>query len=141
MPDIHHIFPVKASPEKIFDAFCSPSGLDNWWTLKSIGEPKLNNIYTLYFGEAYDWRAEVIQVNKNLSLTWKMTQTMDDWKRTEVGFSLQAKEGQTQVSFFHKGWREASEHFGITNFCWGQLLKGLKDYVEKEIVVPYEWRN
>jgi hypothetical protein len=66
---------------------------------------------------------------------------MEDWKGTKVGFELTEKEGRTHVHFFHLGWSEASEHFGITTFCWGQLLNGLKNYVEKGIIIPHEQRN
>ncbi len=58
-----------------------------------------------------------------------MVRTMDDWKNTTVGFELVEKEGNTYVHFFHLGWGEATEHFGITTYCWGQLLHGLKRYV------------
>lgn len=141
MPNIHHIFHIKAEPQEIFDAFCTPTGLDNWWPLKSDGEPKLNSIYTFYFGPDYDWRAKVTQVEINKSLTWRMTQAMDDWMNTKVGFNLESKDGGTQVSFFHQGWKEANEHFGITTFCWGQLLNGLKNYVEQGVVIPHHLRN
>ena len=141
MADILHIFPIKSNPEKIFDAFCTPKDLDNWWPLKSSGKPTEGNIYTFYFDPEHDWRAKVIHVDKNKSLTWLMTQAMDDWMGTEVGFVLENKTDHTQVTFFHKNWKEASEHFGIATFCWGQLLNGLKNYVEKGIIIPHSERN
>jgi hypothetical protein len=54
---------------------------------------------------------------------------------------LKEEKNGTIVFFFHEGWQEASEHFAITNYCWGQLLAGLKNYVEKNVVVPFEQRN
>jgi len=141
MPDILQVFPVSAAPEKIFEVFTSPSELDNWWPLSSKGNPEKNNEYTFYFGPEYDWRARVIDIIPNKSMTWQMTQATDEWMGTEIGFALDSKSEFTQVTFFHKGWREASEHFGITTFCWGQLLNGLKNYVEKGIIVPHHLRN
>jgi uncharacterized protein YndB with AHSA1/START domain len=141
MYDIHHNFVVKASAAKVFDAFCAPQGLDSWWTLQSSGKPEKGNIYTFYFGSEYDWRAEVIHVVPGKELTWRMVKTMDDWKNTTVGFQLVEKEGNTLVHFFHLGWAEASEHFGITTYCWGQLLHGLKMYVEDGMIIPHAQRN
>lgn len=141
MVDIHHNFVVKASSEKVFDAFCTPKGLDSWWTLQSAGAPEIGNVYTFYFGPEYDWRAEVIHMVSGWELTWRMVKTMDDWKDTKVGFALTEQEGNTHVHFFHLGWAEANEHFGITTFCWGQLLNGLKNFVEKGIVIPHSQRN
>lgn len=141
MVDIHHNFVIKSSHDKVFEAFCTPAGLDSWWTLKSAGKPEAGNVYTFYFGPLYDWRAEVIHLVPHLELTWKITQTMEDWKDTNVGFDLTEKEGSTYVHFFHSGWAQANEHFGITNYCWGQLLNGLKKYVEEGIIIPHAQRN
>lgn len=141
MAKILHQFNVEAPTKKIFEAFTSQDGLNSWWTLQSAGKPEKGNIYTFYFGEKYDWRAEVVKVNRT-SLTWKMTQAMDDWMPTKVGFKL-VKNGKnsTTVQFSHDGWRKANEHFAITSFCWGQLLQGLKNFVETGAVVPFEKRN
>lgn len=141
MPDIHHIFPVKATPQRVFEGFCLPANLDNWWPLRSAGTPKLDDVYTFYFGPEYDWRAKVTHLVPGQALTWTMTQAMPDWIGTQVGFTLKEINGVTQVSFFHKGWAEASEHFGITTFCWGYLLNGLKNYLEHGVVIPHHLRN
>jgi hypothetical protein len=66
---------------------------------------------------------------------------MTDWVNTEVGFELLESQEGTIVRFFHRGWQEESEHFCISNYCWGQLLGGLKDYVETGAVIPFEKRN
>jgi uncharacterized protein YndB with AHSA1/START domain len=141
MFDIHHNFVVKTPSDKVFNAFCTPQGLDSWWTVKSGGTPEIRNLYRFYFGPGYDWQAEVIHLVQGRELTWKMIQTMDDWKKTTIGFQLIEKERTTHVHFFHLGWAEASEHFGITTYCWGQLLHVLKIYVEDGIIIPTALRN
>ena len=141
MPDILHSFHIKAKPDKVFDTFCSPEGLNSWWTLRSSGKPALAESYNFFFAPEYDWHAEVIHVILNKELTWRMTGAMEDWMDTEVGFKLTPENEGTNILFFHKGWKEASEHFAITNFCWGQLLNGLKQYAEQGVIVPFEKRN
>lgn len=141
MFDIHHNFVVKAASNRVFEALTTPQGLDSWWTLQSSGVPEIGNLYTFYFGPEFDWRAEVVHMVSDKKLTWKMVKTMDDWKDTQVGFELTEKDRNTQVHFFHLGWAQANEHFGITTFCWGQLLNGLKNYVEKGIIIPHAQRN
>src|SRR5579872_3365042 len=100
MPDIHHSLFVNASPAKIFDAMTSVNGLDSWCTLKSQGKPLLNETYIFYFGSQFDWRSQVIHVVANKELTWKMTEAMEDWLGTEVGFTLTAENSGTHVRFF-----------------------------------------
>jgi uncharacterized protein YndB with AHSA1/START domain len=138
---IQHQFKVAAPATKVFQALCTPDGLNSWWTLQAAGRPQKGEVYTFFFGPEYDWRAVVASASRNRSLTWKMTQAKADWMPTQVGFTLNEKDGATTVHFFHSGWKKANEHFAITNFCWGQLLQGLKDYVETGAIVPFENRN
>lgn len=67
MAKILHQFVIEAPAEKVFEAFCTPQGLDSWWTLQSAGKPEMGR--------------------------------------------------------------------------WGQLLAGLKNYVETGAIVPFEKRN
>lgn len=141
MPDIHHKFHVNASPHQVFETFTRSEGLNSWWTLQSSGEPLKGNVYNFYFGPAYDWLAAVIHVIPDQELTWRMTRAMDDWMETEVGFRLTLEGSGTAIWFFHTGWKELSDHYSISNFCWGQLLNGMKNYLEKGTVIPFPERN
>ncbi|MBL7865690.1 MAG: SRPBCC domain-containing protein [Cyclobacteriaceae bacterium] len=141
MPDIFHQFRIEAQPQKVFDAFCSQQGLNDWWTARSSGVPKAGEVYTFWFGPEYDWRATVAHVVPGREITWQMTQAMDDWVNTRVGIRLTADKEGTLVDFFHEGWREANPHFRISNFCWGTLLTGLKNYVERGTVIPFDQRQ
>ena len=98
-------------------------------------------LHSFWFGPEYDWRAEVVHVIPGKELTWKMTQASENWMNTSVGFSLTPENNGTKVVFSHKGWASPNEHFAITTFCWGSLLMGLKNYVEKGVVVPFGERQ
>ena len=141
MPDILHQFRIESPPQKVFEAFCSVKGLNDWWPARSAGEPKTGEIYTFWFGPGYDWRAKVTHVITGKEITWHMTQAMDDWMGTQVGIRLTPDKNGTLVDFFHQDWREANDHYRISNFCWGSLLTGLKNYVEKGVVVPFDMRQ
>lgn len=78
MPKILHQFTIAAPPEVVFTAFCTPEGLNAWWTLRSSGIPQLGTEYTFYFAPEYDWRAKVVKVIPNKALTWQMTVAMED---------------------------------------------------------------
>lgn len=141
MPDIYQKFQIKATPQEVFDGFCLPQHLNQWWTKECTGKPVNNEIYNFYFGDNYNWYAKVIHAVPGRELTWQMTKAMDDWMGTEVGFTLVPEPNGTSVMFFHKHWASPSDHFAITTFCWGQLLNGLKNYLEAGIVIPFEKRN
>jgi hypothetical protein len=59
MADIFQDVPIKAPPDRVFQAVSTPEGLDRWWTKRSAGEPVEGAKYELWFGPQYDWRAQV----------------------------------------------------------------------------------
>jgi hypothetical protein len=71
----------------------------------------------------------------------QMTRTDPDWERTSIGFDLLEETNGVRLSFSHAGWRECNSNFRVASFCWAMLLKGLKDYMEKGIILPFEERS
>ncbi len=47
MPDIFHDFPINVAPSRVFRAVSIPADLDQWWTERSSGEPRLGAEYQL----------------------------------------------------------------------------------------------
>ncbi len=138
---IYHSLIINTSPKDVFDAISLPKHLDNWWTLKSSGIPELEGEYNLNFTDDYNWFCKVSEMNINKSFYLKMTQCDVDWNSTTFGFDLEEIEKGTLVSFSHKNWKEVNHHFKHSSFCWAMLLNGLKNYLEKGLVVPFEERN
>ena len=50
MPDILQDFPIRASAARVFRAVSEPAELDQWWTVRSAGEPRVGASYDLFFG-------------------------------------------------------------------------------------------
>ena len=138
---IYHNLLIKASAKDIFDAVSLPEHLNNWWSLKSSGEPKLGAEYNLNFTDAYNRYGKAIECEINQSFFIKMTDADDDWNPTTFGFVLEEKENGIYLRFSHTGWLENNDHLKHSSFCWAMLLNGLKNYVEKGIVVPFEERE
>ncbi|NNF32823.1 MAG: SRPBCC domain-containing protein [Saprospiraceae bacterium] len=141
MNAIYHDVFIKSEPSKIYDAISTSQGLNNWWTLKSSGFSRVGEVYNFYFTPEYDWYGEVINADKDVSFYIKMTQADEDWIPTAFGFDFMKVQGGTRIQFWHKGWPECNHHFRRSSWCWAMLLNGLKNYVEKGIVVPFEDRE
>ncbi|MEW4922973.1 SRPBCC domain-containing protein [Algibacter sp. 2305UL17-15] len=139
--NIYHNLVIKVSPEKVFEAVSLPEHLDNWWTLKSSGKPKLGAAYNLNFTDEYDWYCKVSAIEPNSSIHFKMTESDADWNSTTFGFDLEENENGTLVKFSHVNWPRENHHFKHSSFCWAMLLNGLKNYLEKGVVIPFEKRN
>ena len=136
----HNLF-INASISNVFMAVSNPKEIEKWWALRCEGTPKLGEEYNLFFGEPYDWYGEVNEYIKDTSFYIKMTKSDKDWNPTTFGFDLEEKEEGTYLCFFHKGWDEANDHFKHSSFCWAMLLNGLKNYLEKGEIIPFEERN
>ena len=139
--NIYHDLVIKASLQEVFDAISQPKHLNNWWTKKCTGTPELNSEYNLYFTPEYNWYGKVITCQPNQAFHIKMTKSDTDWDSTTFGFNLEQLNEGVQVRFFHIDWPECNHHFRQSSFCWALLLNGLKNYLEKGIIVPFEERN
>ena len=140
MPDILHDFLIKAPVGRVFRAVSTPAELDQWWTVRSTGDPRLGAEYELWFGPQYDWRARVTRCTPDSEFELQVTRADPQWDGTKVGFRLQADHNATQVRFHHLGWPSPSEHYRISCYCWAMYLRVLRRYVEHGERVPYERR-
>ncbi len=138
---IYHDVFIKSDSKTVFDRMTQPEHLNNWWTLKCSGRPELNTEYNFYFTNDYDWYGKVVQCELNTLFYIKMTKSDSDWNSTTFGFDLEVLENGVQLQFFHKDWPECNHHFRRSSYCWAMLLNGLKDYIEKDIVIPFEERE
>jgi uncharacterized protein YndB with AHSA1/START domain len=140
MPDILHDFPIQAPASTVFAAITSPAGLDQWWTLRSAGEPRLGATYELFFGAEYDWRARVSRCTPNAEFELEMTGADADWLGTRVGFRLEPDGNATKVQFWHRGWHDANAHYRTSNCCWAMYLRILRRHIEHGEIVEYDRR-
>lgn len=140
MAGIYHTFTIKAPLAEVFKGVSAPKGLNVWWTKKAAGEPVVGATYKLYFGEQYQWEAIVTQSKPGKLFELQMTKADEGWMKTKIGFSLAEKNNCTEVSFYHKGWRNRSENYKYSSYCWAMYLRILKRYIEYGEKVPYEKR-
>ena len=140
MPDILHDFPIQAPAAAVFAAVTSAAGLDQWWTLRAAGEPRVGATYELFFGPEYDWRARVSRCTPNTEFELEMTRADTDWLGTKVGFRLEQDGKVTKVQFWHRGWQDPNAHYRTSNCCWAMYLRILRRHVEHGEVVEYDRR-
>lgn len=138
---IYHDVYIKSTKKKIFAAVSEPNHLNNWWTLKCSGTPKKGAEYNFYFAPEYDWLGEVIKCEADHNFHIKMTKADPDWDPSSFGFDLEEVEDGVRLKFWHTGWSTCNHHFRRSSFCWAILLSGLKNYLEKGVVVPFEERE
>jgi uncharacterized protein YndB with AHSA1/START domain len=141
MADIVQEFIINASPDRVFEAMATPSGLDRWWTKSASGEARENAEYALSFGPGYEWRGKVTRFVPGSTFELQITQAHPDWMGTRVSCQLEP-EGQTgtRVHFSHTGWPTDNEHWRVSCYCWPMYLRLLRRNLEHGEFVPYEKR-
>jgi uncharacterized protein YndB with AHSA1/START domain len=136
MPDITQDFPIAAPPDRVFNAISTAAGLDQWWTKRASGNPRLGSLFQLGFGPGYDWQARVTQCVPEKVFELELISADSDWLGTRVGFELSPSGTHTQVRFHHTSWPEVNEHYRISCYCWAMYLRIMKRYLEYGETVP-----
>lgn len=137
---LHNVY-IRSQADLVFRALTRPKDLNQWWTLKSEGQAELHEEYRFFFSAEFDWTARVSRLVPQKALEWKMLQADADWTPTSFGFELFQQGDQTKVEFYHKDWSSTNEHFRRTSFCWAMYLNLLKNYLEKNEVIPFAERK
>ncbi len=137
---IYHDLCIKGRIDKIFDAITNPEHLINWWPLYCTGTPETGEIYNLNFTDDYDWYGKVIKVEANKSFHIKMTKSDENWNHTSFGFDLENSENGVVLKFQHTGWLSFNDEYRQSSYCWAILLQGLKNYIENNVIIPFEKR-
>ena len=138
---ISHDVLIEAPATKIFEAITLPEHINNWWTKKCEGKAIKGSKYRFYFTPEYDWQADVQEVTSNESITYKMTNADEDWNPTSFKFKILQNDKGCTIQFEHLNWQSENHHFRRTSYCWAMLLNGLKIYLEKGIILPFEDRE
>lgn len=138
---IYHDLFIKAANREVYDAITLHKHLNNWWPLKSSGIPEIGAIYNLNFTSEYDWYGKVVKCEKDKTFYIEMTESDENWNATTFGFDIEEIKGGVQLKFQHKNWKQCNDEFRQSSFCWAMLLNGLKNYVEKGTIVPFEKRE
>ncbi|MBK8506739.1 MAG: SRPBCC domain-containing protein [Saprospiraceae bacterium] len=137
MNQIQIELPIRTTVDQLFKAVSDPGELEKWWPLKCAGVPKMGASYNFYFGEEYDWYAEVIKLIPNQIISFKMTRSDADWDPTTLQFSITEEKDQVWILLGHSDWPENNRHFRHSAYCWADLLKGLKDLLEKGLITNF----
>jgi uncharacterized protein YndB with AHSA1/START domain len=138
---IYHNVEINTTADNIYNAITSADGLEKWWPLKSTGMPIIGGIYTFYFSPEYDWTAQVTHCEANKYMEWAMVESEEDWHQTSLVFKIEPFAQVCILSFEHRGWREANDHFRRTSYCWALYLRCLKLYLETSETVRYNDRT
>lgn len=138
--NIYHSLMIQGNIDDVYKAITQPNHLTQWWPNKCTGSPSMNTEYSFQFGPKFHWRGRVVEAVAPHGFAVKMTLSDDDWLPTTFSFHLSENKNKVLVDFSHTDWPKLNHHFKKSSFSWAILLNGLKNYIEKGEVIPFESR-
>ena len=133
---------IKASPNRVFDAISTSTGLAGFWTRDSSMTAKAGSIARFGFGDApkLELLVDLIEPNRCVRLSSRGGSPMPPpWDGTTLTWDLTRwSSGGTEVTFTHDGWPVVMPQSELesTDATWRLVLERLKTFVETGKPVP-----
>lgn len=127
MKPIHQTYKIKASVEKVWNAFINPATIDKWGGGPAVMSDKKGSKFNLWGKEIWGTNLEVIPLKK-LKQEWYST---DSPKHpTSVTFNFTSNGTTTKVELIHEN--VEVEHYKSISDGWHSYYLGpLKKFLEK----------
>ena len=141
MAELKHQIAIKNTPEKVYSALTTQSGLRQWWTSDAKTEEKVGGNAEFGFDKrATVFRMKIEKLNPGKDVVWSCHGDNPEWAGTMLTWSISHENATSVVRFTHSGWKSASELYAICNTSWGELMHRLRDYLEGKNPGP-RWKE
>ncbi len=136
MPDIDHELKIDATPDAVFAALSTPSGVTGWQTPTVTGTGEVGSEWVFSFADhpEFGWAVEASDPPNRI--VWRCTRGPGDSVGTTATFTIVPAGTRTLLELQHAGWPGTHGNFRKCNTTWGVLLHHLRDYVETGTAAP-----
>jgi len=126
----HCSITANISATEAFDKICQVS---DWWSSDFKGKSeKLNDEFTVRFGEIHESRQKLIEVIPNKKIVWQVTESKlhwlkrdeQEWLGTKISFEISSENNSTRIDFTHIGLIPGIECYEGCVRGWNQYIKG-----------------
>jgi len=119
---------VNATSREVFDCINS---VTDWWTENLEGlSQKLNDEFSVRFGDIHYSKQKLVEVMPNKKVVWLVTDSRlnwltnkQEWTDTKISFEIISKGSYTQLIFTHIGLVPGLECFIDCSSGWNQFIK------------------
>lgn len=114
------------------EVFKSINSVSKWWTENIEGNSeKLNDVFTVNFGDSNFVTHKLIDIVSNQKIVWLVTdchlswfKDKTEWTNTKMSFEISPGDHNTQISFTHIGLVPELECYDNCIKGWDQYIKG-----------------
>ena len=122
---------IAASAENIYEALTTEKGIKSWWTVDCDISTEVGGIHSFRFERLLFNSMKIIELIPNEKVHWKCVDGWNEWKGTEVLFTLRPLEDQkTVLEFQHLGLTPSLSCYKMCYKGWDDTLLHLQQYVE-----------
>lgn len=141
MPDLNHQIPIAASPEKIYAALATSTGLKGWWTADSKADEQVGGKAEFGFDKrGMLFRMTIDKLEPGRKVVWRCHGDHPEWNGTTLTWTIAREDAGSTLRFTHSDWMSVSDFYAMCNSTWGELMYRLKAYVESGRPDPH-WRD
>jgi len=137
MAAIKHLLIIKGSPEKVYSAITTKSGIASWWTDETEIGNNVGEINVFDFGERYHNEMKIINLIPEKRVEWECIVGDKEWIGTKFIFEIEENENGSALKFAHANWGEETDFFASCNYQWGYYMTSLKQYCETGFGTPF----
>ena len=130
---------VKASPDALFDALTTTTGLAAWWNPAS-GSGGTGGELRFIMNAPEPLVIHVDEATRPTSVRWTVTDCpfLPDWEGTRPTFTITPVDGDTsELHFRHHGLSEELECIDMCTRSWNHYMTSLRDYLEAGSGTPF----
>jgi steroid delta-isomerase-like uncharacterized protein len=123
---------VKASPDALFDALTTVTGLAAWWN-PVTGSGETGGELRFIMNAPEPLVIHVDEATRPTSVQWTVTDCpfLPDWIGTRPTFTITPVDGDaSELHFRHQGLSEELECFDMCTRSWNHYMTSLRDYLE-----------
>ena len=123
---------VKASPDALFDALTTVTGLAAWWN-PATGSGETGGELRFIMNAPEPLVIHVDEATRPTSVRWTVTDCpfLPDWIGTRPTFTITPVDGGTsELHFRHQGLSEELECIDMCTRSWNHYMTSLRDYLE-----------
>jgi uncharacterized protein YndB with AHSA1/START domain len=130
---------VNASPDAVFDALTTVTGLGAWWN-PAAGSGDAGGELRFIMNAPEPLVIHVDEAVRPALVRWTVTDCpfLPDWVGTRPSFTMKPIDGATsELHFRHHGLTEELECIDICTRSWNHYMTSLRDYLEGGVGGPY----